>query len=93
MTKINEDLKPEAHKILKDYQHEYSIRNQGDALNQLLETFDDMQTILSEITSADGLMDFDIGCIICGSPDIAQHQDHTDTCPIGRAIKIIGDKK
>ncbi|MFA5376574.1 MAG: hypothetical protein WC455_12580 [Dehalococcoidia bacterium] len=39
MTKINEDLKPEAHKILKDYQHSNGIRNQGEALNVILLRF------------------------------------------------------
>jgi hypothetical protein len=42
MTRINEELTEEAHKILKSYQHQNGIRAQGAALNQLLVRFKEL---------------------------------------------------
>jgi hypothetical protein len=42
MAKINEDLSPEAHQILKNYQHANCFRNQGEALNKILIRFEEL---------------------------------------------------
>jgi hypothetical protein len=42
MAKINEDLSPGAHQILKNYQHANGFRNQGEALNKILIRFEEL---------------------------------------------------
>ena len=86
MTKINEDLSPAAHKILKDYQHSNGIGNQGEALNKILIRFAELLEAENETYWEPCGLDFTGGFTYKdGDKVITPHGEHV--------IRTCGDKQ